>query len=296
MVDHQFGGHWTEQKLEALKRYLQAYRLIFEQNEKARYFKTIYIDAFAGTGERKVISDSSDEALLFSTEELPELESYKKGSARIALELASPFDEYIFIEKREDHASQLSSTIKNEYPGLASRCTVLQGDGPAFMADLCRSRDWKKCRAVVFLDPYGMNVEWSLLQLIAGTNAIDLWFLFPLGTGANRLLKRDAVPPKGFSDKLTRIFGTDDWQTAFYKSSQQMGLFSEDANVIKDASFDQIGAFLIERLKTIFTGVAPTTKALVNSRNNPMYLLCFAAGNPVGAKTAVKIADHLLGK
>lgn len=296
MVDHQFGGHWTEQKLEALKRYLHAYRLIFDQNEKARYFKTIYIDAFAGTGERKIGDESCEDSLLFGTEELPELESYKKGSARIALDLASPFDEYIFIDKREDHARQLSATIQNKYSHLASRCTVVHGDGPAFMAELCRSRDWKKCRAVVFLDPYGMNVEWSLLQLIGATKAIDLWFLFPLGTGANRLLKRDAVPPKGFSDKLTRIFGTDDWQAAFYKRSPQMGLFAEDANVIKDASFDQIGAYLIERLRTIFTGVAPATKALVNSRNNPMYLLCFAAGNPVGAKTAVKIADHLLGK
>lgn len=296
MVDHQFGGNWTEQKLEALRRYLQAYRLIFEQNEKARYFKTIYIDAFAGTGERRIGSDSSEEALLFSAEEFPELESYKKGSARIALDLASPFDEYIFVDKREDHANQLLATIQSQYAHLASRCTVLHGDGPEFMAELCRSRDWRKCRAVAFLDPYGMNVEWSLLQLIGATKAIDLWFLFPLGTGANRLLKRDAVPPKGFANKLTQIFGTDDWQTAFYKRSPQMGLFAENPNVIKDASFDQIGAYLIERLRTIFTGVAPATKALVNSRNNPMYLLCFAAGNPIGAKTAVKIADHLLGK
>jgi hypothetical protein len=33
---------------------------------------------------------------------------------------------------------------------------------------------------------------------------------------------------------------------------------------------------------------------LRNSRNNPLYLLCFASGNPRGAKTAVKIAQDIL--
>lgn len=296
MVDHQFGGAWTEQKLEALKHYLAAYRLIFTQNEKARYFKTIYIDAFAGTGERKTNDATSDEGSLFDPEELPELDAYKKGSARIALELSSPFDEYIFIDKKREHATQLESTINSDYPQLVSRCKVIQGDGTKRLGDICRSRDWKKSRAVVFLDPYGMNIEWDLLKQIAGTKAIDLWLLFPLGMGANRLLKRDAEPPQSFSEKLTRMFGTTDWQHAFYKSSPQTDLFAEDIALIKDASFDQIGKFLIERLKSIFSGVAPTTKALFNSRNNPMYLLCFAAGNPIGAPTAVKIGDHLLGK
>lgn len=296
MVDHQFGGKWTEQKLEALGRYLTAYRLIFDQNEKARYFKTIYIDAFAGTGERKSTDTSAEIPSLFDADELPELEAYTKGSARIALELSSPFDEYIFVDKKKEHASHLQATIHRDYPDLVARCTVRAGDGPQILRDICQTRDWRKCRAVVFLDPYGMNVEWDLLQQIGNTKAIDLWFLFPLGTGANRLLKRDAKPPRGFADKLTRIFGTPDWQTAFYKQSSQQGLFDDAPHVIKDASFEQIGQFLIERLRSAFSGVAPTTKALINSRNNPMYQLCFAAGNPVGAPTAVKIADFLLGK
>lgn len=296
MVDHRFGGQWTEQKLDALKRYLNAYRLIFEQNEKAQYFKTIYIDAFAGTGERRATSTDTDVSALFSSDELPELEDYHKGSARIALELSSPFDEYIFIDKKREYASHLEETIGREYPRLAPHCKVLQGDGPQILGNLCQSRDWKKWRAVVFLDPYGMNIEWDLLQQIGATKAIDLWFLFPLGTGANRLLKRDATPPKAFANKLTRIFGTDEWQTAFYTESPQRELFDADIHVVKDASFELIGQFFIERLKTTFTGVAPNTKALVNSRNNPMYLLCFAAGNPIGAPTAVKIADYLLGR
>ena len=32
----------------------------------------------------------------------------------------------------------------------------------------------------MFLDPYGMEVEWKTLQAVAATRAIDVWFLFPL--------------------------------------------------------------------------------------------------------------------
>lgn len=296
MVDHEFGGSWTEQKLAALRSYLQAYRLIFTQNEKAKHFKTIYIDAFAGTGERKSRDVNVMDSPLFSSAELPEINSYQKGSARIALELDAPFDEYIFIDKNEDHTNQLKLTISQDYPALKERCSILCGDGPEYIRQLCLSSKWQKERAVLFLDPYGMNVEWELLCLIAKTKAIDLWLLFPLGAGANRLLKKDGLPDKGFSEKLTKIFGTDEWKNAFYKKVQQASLFNDEASLVKDASFDEIGQFFIERLKTIFSGVSPTTKALYNSRNNPMYLLCFAAGNPIGAPTAIKIANHLLRK
>ena len=44
-------------------------------------------------------------------------------------------------------------------------------------------------RAVLFLDPYGMEVEWDTMVAIAKTQAIDLWILFPLGIAVNRLLK-----------------------------------------------------------------------------------------------------------
>ena len=47
--------------------------------------------------------------------------------------------------------------------------------------------------------------------------------------------------------------------------------------------------------QTIFpeNGVAEPG-VLRNSSNNPLYLLCFAAGNDKGAPIAVKIANHIL--
>jgi len=44
----------------------------------------------------------------------------------------------------------------------------------------------------------------------------------------------------------------------------------------------------------VFADVAENPLVLRNSRNTPLYLLCFAAGNSEGAKTAVKIAQNIL--
>jgi len=41
-------------------------------------------------------------------------------------------------------------------------------------------------------------------------------------------------------------------------------------------------------------GVAENLLLLRNSKNNPLYLLCFASGSSRGAKTAIKIAQDIL--
>jgi three-Cys-motif partner protein len=298
MSVHRFGGAWTDKKLQALRDYLAQYRLIFTTNEKAKYFKTIYLDGFAGTGARQdTTKKASEEQLSLSPEMDADAQAYKRGSASVALGLASPFDEYVFVEKMMKRAEELAMLIKTDFPELESRCQVFRGEANEFLRDWCANSDWRKQRAVVFLDPYGMSVDWETISRIAGTQAIDMWLLFPLGTGINRLLTRGALPPKDWAEKVTRILGVaqDVWQPAFYAQSTQKNLFGEeDQKAIKVADFKSMGDFFIARLRTIFAGVAPHAMPLFNSMNNPMYLLCFAAGNPKGARPAVKIADHLL--
>jgi three-Cys-motif partner protein len=53
-----FGGSWTATKLKILKGYLQSYSKIFPANEKARFFDTFYVDAFAGSGYIKTSGSS----------------------------------------------------------------------------------------------------------------------------------------------------------------------------------------------------------------------------------------------
>lgn len=293
MVDHVFGGDWTEQKLSALRQYLKAYRLIFTRNAKAQYFKTIYIDAFAGTGSRKDRCDGEQMSLLDPADEAA-VNRYKAGSAKIALSLDQPFDEYIFVDKNPLHIAELERSVGCDFPALISRCKFWEADGCDVIRELCNYRNWKKERAVVFLDPYGMNIEWDLIERIAKTKAMDLWLLVPLGMGANRLLTRDGMPNEIFAAKLTRMFGNDKWDQ-FYRTQQTHDLFAGERTVTtKEVTFEEIGYFYLDRLTSVFAGVAPRFKLLKNSRGNPMYMLCFAAANPIGAKPAIDIASYLL--
>ncbi|HEX5284046.1 MAG TPA: hypothetical protein VFW30_07995, partial [Bryocella sp.] len=100
MVEHVFGGEWTRKKLEKLRAYLVKYRTIFDTNPKARFFTTWYVDAFAGTGSHSPTSQSSSGTLGLIDEGDSDEDKghFQEGSARIALGLASPFDNYLFIE------------------------------------------------------------------------------------------------------------------------------------------------------------------------------------------------------
>jgi len=141
-----------------------------------------------------------------------------------------------------------------------------------------------------------MQVTWETVEAIAGTKAIDLWYLFPLGVAVNRLLKKDGEINEAIKGSLDRLFGVTDWYHAFYSVTRESDLFGERSVTKKVAGFDVIGDFFVNRLRKVFAGVADNPLSLLNSKRNPLYLLCFASGNPTGAKTAVKIAQDILGR
>jgi three-Cys-motif partner protein len=147
---------------------------------------------------------------------------------------------------------------------------------------------------VLFLDPYGMQVEWQTLEAIAKTQAIDLWVLFPFGIGVNRLLTTSGDIPEAWRHRLTSLLGTDAWDRELYQVKRSENLFGEPEEHRVKAKLDAIGRYFVERLKTIFPGVAEHPGVLRNSSNSPLYLLCFAASNRRGAPIALRIAEHLL--
>ncbi|MCC7293656.1 MAG: three-Cys-motif partner protein TcmP [Phycisphaerales bacterium] len=293
MSQHEFGGAWTTDKLNRVRKYLYAYMTLFKGNPKARYYKTIYVDGFAGTGSRVEPHSKDDDVPLFEVEPDEDRDAYKKGSARIALEVSPSFDRYVFIELNPRRVEELR-LLQMEFPDKAQAIDIQESDANTYLQEWCTQTDWRKHRAVVFLDPYGMQVEWETMSAIARTKAIDLWYLFPLGMAINRLLTRKGPPPDAWANALTRSFGADLWKQAFYAKKQEPSLFGEETSDIKDTDMRRIGEFFIARLKTIFCAVAPNPLTLRNSTGTPIYLLCFAAGNPKGAPTAMKIARHIL--
>jgi three-Cys-motif partner protein len=285
---HTFGGDWTQQKLERIRKYLSAYTTAL----KNQPFTLAYIDAFAGTGYRTTRALDSDDEFPFP--ELAEEDSrrFVEGSARIALQVVPRFSKYIFIERKGKHIPELER-LKEDFHEVANDITIENAEANEYLIKLS-ARDWSKHRAVLFLDPYGMQVKWATLQAIARTRAIDLWILFPLGVAVNRLLKRDGKINQGIKRRLDEMFGTQDWYHAFYKEVTTEDLFGEKAELRKVSTFKTIGGYFVQRLKTTFPGVAENPRPLFNSKGNPLYLLCFAASNERGAKPALRIAQHIL--
>jgi three-Cys-motif partner protein len=285
---HLFGDDWTERKLNILRKYLHAYTTIMAKYE----FQFAYVDAFAGTGYRAAKAAMRMSGKKNALLDLGEPEArFFAGSAKIALDTDPKFGTCIFIEKNAKRFTELEKLPQQrKYEGR--KIQLIQEDANVFLEDFCKKK-WKKHRAVLFLDPYGMQVSWETLTAIANTKAIDTWILFPLGIGVNRLLKKDGNIPRQWRARLNDFFGEPDWYDVFYTPNPQASLFRDGYPAMqKIADFDAIGEYYIKRLKTIFPYVAENPFRLHNSCNNPMYLLCFGTAN----KNAVKIAEDVMGK
>lgn len=289
--EHLFGGEWTTRKLEVLAKYLQGYTTALKNTP----FHKLYIDAFAGTGYRDVRRDNDEDVpqnTLFPDMAGPEPQSFLDGSARLALQTAPRFDQYVFIERSPERCVHLER-LKSEFPALNNLVDIQQGNANIKIQELC-AKDWRSTRAVLFLDPYGMQVEWKTIEAIAQTKAIDLWLLFPLGIGVNRLLPKSGDVPHSWRHRLNLLLGTTNWYDEFYTVETTPTLFGDDRERVVKATMETIGRYFTNRLKSIFAGVAEEPGVLRNSANNPLYLLCFAVGNERGKDIALRIAQHLL--
>ena len=79
----------------------------------------------------------------------------------------------------------------------------------------------------MFLDPYGMDVEWATLEAIAATEAIDVWFLFSLSGLYRQATRRSSDIDPSKRAAITRILGTNAWEKELYSDVGQRDLFDE---------------------------------------------------------------------
>jgi len=278
---HKFGGEWTIEKLIILSDYLDFYLNAL----KNQPFKKVYIDAFAGNGE----IETRD-----GTEQIT-------GSIRLALQAKNKFDRYIFIEKNPKYAAELQKITDVEFPTLKSRVHIYPEDCNKKLAEICDttnpsiSKFWKESRAVLFLDPYATEVKWATLKAIAGTQAIDLWYLFPF-SATQRMLPKDGIVDS-WRQKLSDLFGDIEWESRFYKLNPQLSLDGVDTT-IKDVNTEELAAYICERLRSIFPYVADNPRFLYNTKMSPLFLFCFAVSNPNPAAygLAKKVAEEYILK
>ncbi len=282
---------WTQDKLTRVRKYLVAYsKIIAKQN-----FHYAYVDGFAGTGYHELKQEEADGgAKLLPELEEPEVKAFLDGSAKIALQVEPRFTEFIFIEKSRKKVAELEK-LKLEFPDKRDSILIETAEANAYLQKFCREREWRNNRAVLFIDPFGMQLSWDTVRAIGQTEAVDTWILFPV-SAVNRLLKRDMQIPEKWKQRLDTMFGEPRWFDVFFPEERSKLFGDQVVTRRKTADMARIGKYFNDRLTSVFADVAPNPYTLKNTRGCPLFLLCFAAANPnpKASKLAIKIAQDIL--
>lgn len=291
-----WGGQWTEEKLDAFEKYVNAYLTIMNSHREKYHWKLIYFDGFAGSGSR---NDDSSQAVselmldLFKDEYIDEeeLNTYKGAAERILGIKQNGFDQYVFVDKNKNSSQQLKNQLE---PFAQGRNLVFKtSDANEQVITLAKAMHQNKNLAsLILLDPFGMQVDWKSIELLKGTRT-DLWILIPTGVIVNRLLDRKGELTH--IDKLTSFFGKDEsfLKDYFYKKKTVDTLFGEKEIIEKvKKPIEKIAELYIEQLKTIFEYVTEKPLVLYNSRKTPIFHFACASNN----STAIKIASQIINK
>lgn len=283
-----FGGKWSDEKLDALREYLAAYMTALKKTS----FKLVYIDAFAGAGTREITQEQEEG--WFDDDLRAEDDQYRHGSPLIALDNEPAFDQFIFIEQDAQSLEKLKKEVEETNPAKAKQMQFMHGDANQHLQELAKMKIWDSHRAVAFLDPFALHVRWETIELIAKTKAIDMWLLFP-AMAVNRMLTKSGEIPDSWASKLTETFGSDNWREFFYAKSDA-DLFGDEMISKIPKFFERLSKYITLRLETVFAGAHDKPLILRNSAKAPLFLLCFACGNPKGKDIAKRIAQHIINK
>jgi three-Cys-motif partner protein len=287
-VQH-FGGGHTELKLDVVAGYLAAYARAL----KDKGFRLSYLDAFAGSGWRAVGSAMDGQGSL-----VPEPEA-AAGSALRVLRNAERLNRYVFGDANEDNIASLRTAIaeaKSIDPSLPEPEVHCCDANDLVARECARLRRSSTDRTVMFLDPFGMQVQWATLEQIAATQKVDLWLLVPTGQALIRLLARHGKISSGWERALGDFLGGADWRDRFYAQPSQdlFGTLRQE----RQATLQDVSRFVVERLKATFgPGTHPTGLSLAHGGSGAeAYLLAFACANPNPAayNLALKFANHMI--
>lgn len=249
-MSNNFGGEWTEIKLNALQKYISAYCTAL----KNQNFNKVYLDVFAGSGSCKTRTDI-----------IP-------GSTRIALEFGS-FDEYIFIEKNQEFVKELNELIKI-FPN--KNIIIICGDCNDKLDNVLSKYNWYSTRMLAFIDPFSTQLSYDTLVKISKIQAIDSWYLFPF-SALIRCIKKDGNISESLKDIIFGMLGTTEWEKGLFKKSIQVNLFNED--IYERVEINDICCFIKKNLNKIFPYVSCPVY-LTNTKNAPLFLLFFTMSNP----------------
>jgi three-Cys-motif partner protein len=210
------------------------------------------------------------------------------------MDVADPhFTRLRFFELPEK-ASELEAALREEYPGRDVR--VYGGDcNDTFPTALGELAEIRLAATFAFLDPDGMELEWSTLEALARHKAgyrvtgrseykVELWMLFPT-PGLIRALALDQAKLRPDDvRRATRLFGDERWR-AIYDRRVSNHMEASEAR-------DEYVNLLRWRLERDLGYRRTHPLEIKNERGLPLYHMVFATDNEAGDR----IMTDLYGK
>ena len=277
---NQFGGNWTEQKIQILETYAKQFLRVFKNkpNEKLLYF-----DGFAGSGE-----------IEFRTEEDSKI---IEGAAIRILKINDPrsFNMYYFVEKIESFAESLETKAKGEFPSLKNIIHVVSEDCNKKLIDLSNFLRTKgyNFKVLGFIDPKGMQLEWTSLECLKGLH-IDLWILNPT-SGANRLLVKRGVIDPSWINRLKLFLGLTEDEIMNHFYSARTNLFGETEYIKEDDPINKLHELYTKRIQGNIFKYVSKPKILSNDSGSPLFHFFMATNNTIGLNIANSVVNPKLG-
>lgn len=299
MQPQSFGDIHTRKKLEAVETYLN----MFTTALKDKDFELLYVDACAGSGASipkaagaLIPAAHGQMPLLSDGGDLIDPDQMIVGSALRALGVKNPFSRYLFNDTKRANVVALKQAVSRSYPNLSGRVTYSQRDANEMLKDVCNRTNWKRTRAVVFLDPFGLQIKYETLISLAKTQAVDVWYLVPV-FAMYRQVRGDGEVLADGGRSVDEALGSTDWRNVVAVEERgQMDMFGHAPAVRKRAVdvrwFEEVAQ---QRLKHAFGGRVLDQVLPLGKPGLHEFSLMFAWANPSGpARLAAKLASAVL--
>jgi three-Cys-motif partner protein len=260
-------GYWSEIKLDIVKDYASAYSRILAAQTKLGLHH-VYIDAFAGAGVH--ISKTTRE--------------YISGSPINALLVQPPFREYHLIDIDRQKVELLRELVKNRrdvhiHEGDCNRI-LLEKVFPSVRYENYR-------RGLCLLDPYGLQLDWKVIDTAGKMRSIDMFLNFPVADINRNVLWRH---PEGVDAadlrRMNEFWGDDSWRQIAYTTKRDLfGHLEKEENEVVAEGFRQ------RLLKIAGFKHAPEPLPMRNTKGATVYYLFFASHKPAAANIITDIFD-----
>lgn len=248
-------GLWTADKLAIIRYYLPGFANAC--SKKAPVFH--FVDGFAGPGVNEIVGERV------------------AGSPLIALATTPAFAKCILMDASE----AVVDTLRARAQSHGDRAVIQLGDCNKDLLPLMRENLGEWDPGLVLLDPEGCELAWDTVAEVARfkrkRTKLEQLILLATHTGFLRLLTVQEEAPTWAADKMTYVFGTDEWRNIY--ELRQQGTITTD---IATTRYVQLYA---ERLRSLGYGHVIAREIRDRGFGGRLrYFLVFATQHDIGVK------------